>query len=103
MVSKMSSARDILYLDYTYQNKTSYVKPEDFDDFYSKIKEVEQKLAYYIYIPKSEVNSKLFTNTFDTDSMTSSLATIFYWIFAIVLVIGIGLFVFVVQSKKRNR
>ena len=102
MTSKMSNAGDNLYLEYEYQNKNSYVEPEDFEEYYSKIKEVEQILSYYIFIPKSEANSKRFNNAFNTDTITSSLATIFYWIFAIVIITAIGLVVFVVKNNKNR-
>ncbi|MBC2845112.1 DUF3857 domain-containing transglutaminase family protein [Winogradskyella flava] len=102
MASKMSTARDILYLDYEYKNKHSHVAPKDFEDYYNKVKEVEQILSYYIYIPKSEASNRRLNEAFDTDKIVSNLSTIFYWIFGIVLIIAIGLVVFVVQSNKNR-
>lgn len=103
MASKMNSSRDILYLDYEYENKSSYVKPEDFKDYYTKSKEVEQILSYYIYIPKSEAGKKRFdTSDFDFDEVASSVANIIYWIYGIAIIVIIGLITFVIRNNKKR-
>jgi len=102
MTSKMNPSQDILYLNYEYKNKNSYVKPEDFEDYYSKIKEVEQIISYYIFIPKSGAKSLRFDQPLFTDKITSSLTTIFYWIFGIICLIVIGLIIFITQSNKNR-
>ncbi len=104
MASKLDGSGRTLYLNYEYQNKNSYVAPEDFEDYYSKNKAVENILSYYIYIPKSEAINKPIYNTLgpDTDDLVSSIATIFYWVFAIVIIIVIGLVVFVIKRNKKG-
>ncbi|WP_400078750.1 DUF3857 domain-containing transglutaminase family protein [Winogradskyella sp. R77965] len=103
MSSKMDTSGRTLYLKYELENKNSYVKPQDFKDYYSEVKEVENILSYYIYIPKSEVNTKRFSNTnFDTEELVSSVATILYWAFAIVIIIVIGLVVYIKKSNKNR-
>jgi hypothetical protein len=102
ITSKMNTAQDILYINYEYKNKTSYVKPEDFEEYYTKIKEVEQILGYYIYIPKSEANSGNFDTPLFSNNFTSSITTILYWVIGLMSLIVIGLVIFVVKSN-RNR
>ncbi|TBN06721.1 DUF3857 domain-containing protein [Hyunsoonleella flava] len=102
MTSKMNPSKDILYLNYEYQNKTSYVKPEDFEDYYTKIKEVEQIMAYYIYIPKSEANSGNFSTPILSENVASSITAILYWIIGAMAVVVIGLVIFVVKSNKNR-
>ncbi|WP_299274478.1 DUF3857 domain-containing transglutaminase family protein [uncultured Psychroserpens sp.] len=100
--TKMNRARDIMYLNYEYRNKAGFVKPEDFEDYYTKIKEVEQIIAYYVYIPKSESKSRSFEKSFDTEKITSNLATLFFWIAGIVSIVVIGLIIYVVRSNKNR-
>lgn len=101
--SKTNSGQDILYINYEYKNKSNYVNPEDFDDYYAKIKEVEQIISYYIYIPKSEAKSGNFDTAGLNHNLASNITKIFYWIIGIMALIVIGLVVFVIRSnKKRN-
>ncbi|WP_406683715.1 DUF3857 domain-containing transglutaminase family protein [Seonamhaeicola sp. MEBiC1930] len=100
--SKMNPSNDILYVNYEYENKTSYVKPEDFEDYFDKIKEAEQILSYYIYIPKSEADSGDFDSPIISANIASSMATIFYWVIGILSAIVIGLVVFVIRSNKNR-
>ncbi len=102
ITSKMNPAQDILYVNYEYQNKSSYVAPEDFEEYYTKIKEAEQILAYYIYIPKSEAEAGRFDEPLFSDNIASSLTTALYWIIGIMAAVVIGLVVFVVRSNKKN-
>lgn len=102
MKAKANSKQDILYINYEYKNKSSYVKPQDFQDYYSKIKEVEQIISYYIYIPKSEAKSGDFSSTKFNNSIASSVVTIFYWIIGIMAVIVIGLVIFVIRNNKNR-
>ncbi|MFP4846733.1 DUF3857 domain-containing transglutaminase family protein [Winogradskyella sp. PE311] len=102
MTSKMNSLKDILYIDYEYENKNSYVKPEDFKEFYAKSKEVEQILSYYIYIPKSEAKTKPFDTAFESDEVASNVISVFFWLFGTALVIALILVVFVVYSNKKK-
>lgn len=102
MTSKMSSSKDILYLNYEYQNKSSYVKPEDFSDYYSKIKEAEQIMAYYIYIPKSEAEGNSFNSPLFTDDVALSVVTVFYWIIGIMAALVFGLVVYVIKSNNNR-
>lgn len=102
MKTKMNRARNILYLDYEYKNKNSYVKPEDFEEYYTKVKEVEQNIAYYIYIPKSEAKKRSFSKPIDTVKITSTIVTAVYWIIGIASVIVIGLVIFVIQNNKNR-
>ena len=102
MKSKLNSSQDILYLNYEYENKSGYVTPEDFEEYFSKIKEVEQIIAYYLYIPKSEATSGKFDESFDTKEMTSNLTTLFFWAAGIVAAIVIGLFIFVIRSNRHR-
>ncbi|WP_203258299.1 DUF3857 domain-containing transglutaminase family protein [Hyunsoonleella ulvae] len=99
--SKMNPSRDILYINYEYKNKSSYVKPEDFEEYYNKIKEVEQIIAYYIFIPKSEASNKSFDMSVFDDTMASNVANIFYWIIGIMATVVVGLVVFVIRSNKK--
>ena len=104
MSSKMDTSGRTLYLKYELENKNSYVKPEDFNDYYTKVKAAENILSYYIYIPKSEANTNRFSDTnFDTDKWVSKITTIFYWAFAIVVVIVIGLVLYINKSNKNRR
>nr|WP_321234986.1 DUF3857 domain-containing transglutaminase family protein [uncultured Psychroserpens sp.] len=99
---KMNPGKDILYLNYEYQNKNSFVKPEDFEEYYTKIKKLEQTTAYYVYIPKSEAKSLSFDKTFDTEKIASSVTTLFYWIAGFIVVIVLGLVIFIIQSNKNR-
>ena len=98
---KMNSAQNILYLNYEYQNKNSYVKPEDFNEYYTKIKEVEQIMAYFIYIPKDDAKALNMENFFNNDTI-SSLKAVFYWGVGIALAVIIGLVIFVNRSHKNK-
>lgn len=100
MKSKMNTSGNILYLNYEYQNKTSFVEPEDFEDYYNKIKEVEKIIAYYVYIPKSEANSGSFDTSFDSEAFASTFTVVFFWIIGVIVVIGIGLVVYVIRSNR---
>ncbi|WP_178988507.1 DUF3857 domain-containing transglutaminase family protein [Winogradskyella schleiferi] len=104
MASKLDGSGRTLYLNYEYRNKKNHVAPEDFEDYHSKNKAVENILSYYIYIPKSEATTKPIYNTFDTDTdvVVSSIVTIFYWVFAIVIIIVTGLVVFVIRNNKKG-
>lgn len=102
MKTKMNPSRDILYLNYEYQNKNGFVKPEDFEDYYNKIKEVEQIMTYYVYIPKSESKSRRFDKPFDTDKMASTVATFIYWVAGLIAIIVIVLVIFVMKSNKNR-
>ncbi len=101
--TKMNNARDILYINYEYQNKSSYVKPEDFKDFYKKIKEAEQIMAYYVYIPKDEAESNRFNLSDLDDDLVSGAATLFYWVIGIVGVIVIGLVAYAIGSNRNSK
>ena len=102
MQTKMNPSKDILYLNYEYENKSGFVTSEDFKEYYTKIKEVEQIISYYIYIPKSEAKSLRFDKPIFTDGMAKSATSLFYWVIGIIAVIGIGLIIFVVQSNKNR-
>ncbi len=100
MKSKMNPSKDILYLNYEYQNKNSYVAPEDFEDYFTKSKEAEQILAYYIYIPKSEANAGNFDSPVLSDEAVSSITNAFYWAFGFVLLIILGLVGYIIKTNK---
>lgn len=100
--SKMNSSKDILYVNYEYKNKSSYVAPEDFSTFYDKIKEVEQIMAYYIYIPKSAATNNRFKMGDLDDNLVSSLKTLVYWILGIAGVIVVGLVAYSLGSNKNK-
>ena len=102
MKVKMNSSRNILYLDYEYENKTSYVAPEDYKEFFTKTKDLEEIIAYYIYIPKSEARSGSFYTSINTDELVSNTTSILKWIIGFITVIGIGLVIFSVRSNKNR-
>lgn len=99
--SKMNPSKDILYLNYEYKNKASYVKLEDFKDYYTKAKDMEQIIGYYIYIPKSASTGRAFNKPLLTESMSSTLSTIVYGVLGIVGLIVLGLVIFVIRSNKK--
>ena len=98
--TKMNPSKDILYLNYDYKNHKSFVMPADFEEYYAKTKEVEQALAYYIYIPKSEAKGKHFESPLTTKN-ASSFASLFLWMIGLVILIGIGLVIYVVRSHRK--
>lgn len=102
MKTKMNPAKDILYLNYEYQNKNSFVKAGDFNEFYKKIKEVEQIMAYYVYLPKSKSKNTNFNSPLNTATLVSNATILFYWIIGIIAVVGIGLVIFVIKSSKNK-
>jgi hypothetical protein len=102
MKAKMNPSKDILYLNYEYQNKHSFVAPEDFEDYHSNMKKLEQMIAYYIYIPKSEAKSLGFSKTLNSDALVSSLTTVFIFIIVVIVAIALGLVIFVVRSSKKG-
>lgn len=103
MTSKMNSTRNILYLEYEYETKASYVKPEDFEDYYTKTKAVEQILSYYIYIPKSEAGTKSFsTDDPNFKNLASKVINILYWVFGSALVVIILLIVYMKWTNKKT-
>lgn len=102
MQAKMNSSRNILYLNYEYQNKHSFVSPEDFEDYYTKIKEVEQIIAYYIYIPKNQTDNLSFAKTFDSDKFISRVTSIVVFIIGIMAAIAIGLVIYVNKSNRKR-
>ncbi len=101
--SKMNSAKDILYINYEYKNKNSYVPPEDFNEFYTKMKEVEQILAYYIYIPKSEADNTSFRTPDLDEDLVSGITTLFLWAFGIVGVVVVGLVAYSIGSNRAKK
>lgn len=102
MKVKMNPSKDILYLNYEYQNKHSFVSPDDFEDYYTKMKEVEQIVAYYIYIPKSNAKALNLAENFNTDKLVSSATTILIYILGIVGVIAVGLVIFITKSNRKR-
>jgi len=102
MKTRLSRSKDILYLNYEYQNKSSYVAPEDFEEYYTKIKEVEQIMAYYIYIPKSQARGLSIDKPILTDQIVSSVKIIFYWIIGVLAFVVLGLVIYVVNSNKNR-
>lgn len=103
MQAKMNPAKDILYLNYDYHNKQSFVSPNDFEDYYTKIKEVEQIIAYYIYIPKSSAKALNLAENFNADKLVSGATTILIYIFGIVGIIAVGLVVFITRSNRNKK
>jgi len=95
MKVKSSRSKDILYLNYEYHNKHSFVAPEDYDEYYTKVKEAEQSLAYYVYIPKraaNRVGPRTGTSPLSlAKTIVTNLKSIIYWVFGIVFLIIIGL------------
>lgn len=102
--TKMNRSQDILYLNYNYENKDSYVPTENFDEYYNDIKRVEQNIAYYIYIPKTEINTSARpSKPFITENFKSTLTTIFYWVFGICVLIILRLILYIVNNNKKDR
>ncbi|GAB1855643.1 hypothetical protein MHTCC0001_04770 [Flavobacteriaceae bacterium MHTCC 0001] len=101
--TKMNSSRNILYINYEYQNKGSYVKPEDFGEYYKKIKEAEQIMSYYIYVPKDNAGNNNFSFSDLDEDTVSNIATLFYWIFGIAGVIIVGLVAYAIGSNRSNK
>lgn len=102
MKAKMNPSKDILYLNYEYQNKHSFVAPEDFEDYHSNMKKLEQMIAYYIYIPKSEAKPLGFSKSLNTETVVSSFKNLFIFILVIIVATAIGLVIFVVRSSKKG-
>lgn len=102
MQGKLNNHGNILYLDYEYENKKGYVSLEDFNEFYTKIKEAEEILSYYVYIPKSYATSEKLFNSFEGKKIVSSFMTFFYWALGIAVAIIVGL-IFFVRHQNRNR
>ena len=98
----MNSSRDILYVNYEYKNKSSYVKPEDFEEYYSKIKELEQSIAYHIYIPKSEAGNSRSNGLVSNEDFVSTISKLFYWAIGIASFVIVGLVVFVIRNNKNR-
>lgn len=97
---KTNPSKNILYLNYTYKNKNNFVLPEDFEDYYTKAKELEQVLSYYIYIPKSEATNKKTKSSVSKEKIEKSIVkTLIPIILFIVLVIAV-LIIYVVRSNR---
>jgi hypothetical protein len=103
MQTKMNPSKTILYLNYEYQNKHSFVNPKDFTDYYKKIKEVEQISAYYVYIPKLSAKTLSIAEDFMNDKFFTSTATIFLYIVAFIVLLAIGAVVYVIQSNRKRQ
>lgn len=78
------------------------MSPEDFEDYYTKIKEVEQIIAYYIYIPKNQTDNLSFAKTFDSDKFISRVTSIVVFIIGIMAAIAIGLVIYVNKSNRKR-
>lgn len=102
MKAKMNPSKDILYLNYEYQNKHSFVAPEDFEDYYANMKKLEQMIAYYIYIPKSEAKSLGFSKSLNPKTVASSFKNLLVFILVVIIATAIGLVIFVVRSSKKG-
>jgi major membrane immunogen (membrane-anchored lipoprotein) len=97
----MNRARDILYINYEYKNKTSYVKPEDFEDYYTNLKKMETALSYHIFVPKNDSNLSKLNNALDIEKINTSAISVVYWIIGLIIIIGIGLIIFTLIKYKK--
>ena len=105
--------KDIVYFNYEYENKSSYVPVEDFDTFFDDYKKVENIMSYYLYIPKSSAklsnlfntNDKSNSSSSDTNSLKdlgSSIGKILLVFLILIVVVAIFLVIYVIRSN-RNR
>ena len=95
-------SKELVLMSY-YKNQSSYVKPENFEQYYNDIKDLESRIAYYIYIPKSyaDSNSNIGkSNINSTNLATSVIKNIF--LFLVLPVIAILVIILLIVMIKRN-
>lgn len=97
--SKMNPSQNILYLNYEYQNKNSFVNPEDFKDYYTKIKEMEKVIGYYIYTPKNPFDSFLDKDNTSSSSVLKSIL----WVIGFIVLLGAGVVIFFVITRTKKK
>jgi len=96
------SSQELTLMSY-YKNQSSYVKPENFEQYYNDIKDLENRIAYYIYIPKSyaATNSNIQEKKINSTQLTSSVIKNVF-LFLILPIIVILLIVLVIVIVKKN-
>jgi len=103
ITSKMNPSRDILYVNYEYKNKKAFVAPEDYKEFYTKMKEVEDVLGYYVYMPKSpSLSTNYLKFSAETKDSISSFFITLFWIIVSIIILGIAIVVYVVVKDKKK-
>lgn len=109
--AKANGSNNILYVNYTYKNKSLYVSSKDFETFYDDYKKMEEYMSYYIYIPKSQARfSNLFKNkkddvdtNEDTAAEDSSIESIGIGFVALIFLGIIGLMIYITISNRKHR
>ena len=89
-----------------YKNQSSYVKPENFKQYYKDIKDLENRISYYISVPKSYAASD--SNIRQKNSNSTQLASdvlknlfLFLVLPIIVILVIILLIVLIVKNSKK--
>ena len=89
-----------------YKNQSSYVKPENFKQYYKDIKDLENRISYYISVPKSYAASD--SNIRQKSSNSTQLASdviknifLFLVLPIILILVIILIIVLIVKNSKK--
>lgn len=99
------SSKELNLMSY-YKNQSSYVKPENFEQYYKDITDLENRIAYYIHIPKSyaALNSNIEEKNLNSTELTSSvIKNIFlFLILPIIVILLIVLIIVIVRQTSKK-
>ena len=95
-------SKELVLMSY-YKNQSSYVKPENFERYYNDIKKLENRIAYYIYTPKSFAasDSNIKEKNINSTQLASSVIKNIF-LFLILPIIAILLIVLLIVLIKRK-
>lgn len=99
------SLQELTLMSY-YKNQSSFVTPENFEQYYNDIKDLENRIAYYIYIPKSyaATNSNIEEKNINTTQLASSVfKNLFLFLILPIIVILLIVLIIVVVKNKSNK
>ena len=95
-------SKELVLMSY-YKNQSSYVKPENFERYYNDIKKLENRIAYYIYTPKSFAasDSNIKEKNINSTQLASSVIKNIF-LFLILPIIAILIIVLLIVLIKRK-
>lgn len=109
---KTNRPKDILYLNYDYTNKSSFIPSKDYEEFYADYKKIENSMSYYVYIPKSAAGISNFLSSNDNKASSNNedafrnigekVGEILLYVFGIVGLIAVALVVYVIKGNKNR-
>ncbi|BAO77305.1 DUF3857 domain-containing transglutaminase family protein [Winogradskyella sp. PG-2] len=99
--AKYIKSKNIFHLNHFYKNQNSDVLIDNFDEYYNDIKKLENRISYYIFIPKNyvESNSNTFVRKYEDNKNNSSVVVI---VLLLVVLIAV-LLIYILRIRNLNK